>query len=700
MVDSSSRSLLAPHGEPIKRPVSSTGKRNAYKTPLIIFPLSAILIGCIFASVAVLIVSNDDPVKSWKVQPSVLLSLLASIYAIVLGALFMAGVAITWWRSMTHGTTLKRLHFIYAGTEPKDFIRAIIAGSHARRVAIAALIIFLARIATGPLLQRSTKPETRTVTRNINVNMNIAGEIPNGFYGNWDRADPIEAQLAQQTIFNKTIKPIGSPNTPCLADGSCSALVPGAGLNYACTSDNQTIKMDDKNNVNTTIFRINHNITTEFGQPMLHLTVKYISEVDNSCMGTLTTESCYIIPATIWYPITISNGTLSMDAFSLLKNLTIVKNYTSAADATPANDSDPLGPLAGLREGIASLFQSEAVLNQNSDGQVIFLPSEKPYNSPSWLTLYLDSRAMTQKCSIVWINPTKIILAYFFDYMFRSAYLVPKNDQEYLQKITATFAGSELWYITDFRWLAAAVAVMALGTVAAMTLLWGWWQLDHYVTLSPLETGKAFGAPILQGAGPEQEANSIVREIGHERVAHDGDELVWNGTVYASGISSARGNSVQETGGLHSVQSSMSTRGHRRGMSSISEGGFDGNVPVPPTFEHSLGVSTRRWQDDGDEYGDISYAGRGRSNSANRDTAPLIITPGSPGVPELPPIPPTESLRMEPLSPKGKYRRIGEVGPEFGAGMASQRKSPSPVQTQNLRRKVSLIDEISRRTPV
>ena len=215
---------------------------------------------------------------------------------------------------------------------------------------------------------------------------------------------------------------------------------------------------------------------------------------------------------------------------------------------------------------------------------------------------------------------------------------------------------------------------MILGILATMSLLWGWWQLDRYVTLSPLETGKAFGAPILMTAGPEQEASSIVREIGHERVAHDGDELVWSGTVYTTGasqMSSLRSRSNRSTAGygedpylmaLGGLSPGRSIRGHRRGMSSVSS---TGQSPSTPSFEHSLGVSTKRWhyEEDEDE-GDISYRPRARSRSKSAGNGddripfvPISLSPRQQSSPQLPPIPHPGSPRVEPLHSARGARR-------------------------------------------
>jgi len=75
---------------------------------------------------------------------------------------------------------------------------------------------------------------------------------------------------------------------------------------------------------------------------------------------------------------------------------------------------------------------------------------------------------------------------------------------------------------------------MLLGLFAILLLLWGWWELGRPVTLSPLETAKAFAAPILLGAGATKNICGILEKVGDERVVYDGDEMIWNGVINAS----------------------------------------------------------------------------------------------------------------------------------------------------------------------
>ncbi|KAF2677585.1 hypothetical protein K458DRAFT_436511, partial [Lentithecium fluviatile CBS 122367] len=662
MADSASRSLLntGDHGKPHN---FRAGKRTTYKLPLLIFSFLLLLIGCIAASIVVLLTSNDNSVKSWSIRPQVLLSILAGLYSVLLGGLFTTGVAVVWWRSIIHGTTLKKLHFIDAGASPKDFVPAFIAGGHARRVALAALVAFSAKLAIGPMLQRSTRPQIQPVARILDMNIDLARVIPDGRLARWGSLGAIGIEASRDTFFGSNITTGNTAEYTCPSNGTCEAVVAGAGMNFNCRTSNGTIDLLDSRSVDSTLFGINLVLdenSTSF--PFLYLETKWVSHISEDCVATLTTEECNMIPAIMWYNISIREDIVKPNFTDAYKNPKIFSNATSSADEHNEDPEAPAGPLKATEGALGAIYKSETRLDNLTEGRALKFYSGGEVSF--WGRMFKISTTTgnsqsIDKCPLLWDSPTQTIMERILEFMFHSAALVGRSEPGHKQSFVAQYRGEEFWNGTDFRWFAASVIVMILGITAALSLLWGFWQLrGRYVTLSPLETSKAFGAPIFTAAGPEQEANSILKEVGHERVAYDGDELVWSGSVYATGAggslgtqsSGSREPGIGELEGGSSGHSSLRGRGHRRGLSSVSD-----MSPVQgrrPSFEHSLGFTTRRPYDDEEEM-DIGQYGRPRSSSYGNDTTPLIPMPlnvSQTGSPKLPPIPPTGSIRMEPLT--------------------------------------------------
>ncbi|KAF2735724.1 hypothetical protein EJ04DRAFT_575877 [Polyplosphaeria fusca] len=685
MADSSSRSLLQPYSDGSTAKQSAwISKKSPWKIPVLVLSILTLQIGCILATVIVLLSSHKDKASSWKIQPSVLLAFLCGLYLVLLGSLVSIGIAVTWWRSITHGTTLRRLHHIHSGSNLLDLIPAIRAGHDARRVALIAFLLLLVKLAVGPLAQQATQVKDQELAKRINMDIQIAGEIPDGYFGTQSSLNAQGTHAIQGALLNQSLVTLDQPKYRCPGNGTCEALVPAAGVNFGCTPTQDTIDLVDPESINSTVFSITFELNNDSDVPIMFMTTKYISSIDEDCVATVTTDSCNFIPATVWHPIIIQETTVSRDLQTPLSSIIIGKNYTSPGDANSDDQSRPIGPLKGLYAGLDRTFASKAVLVKGAQDSITFRA-----DASQWPLLYVDttltssnsstSQNVKDKCPLRWKSPTDDLIQYALDIAFRAALDVGGQNDNLKQNFTAVWRGKELWHFTDFTFLGIAVGVMGLGVALAMSLLWGWGELKRHVTLSPLETGKAFGAPILLTAGPEREANSINKEIGHERVAHGDDELVWNGTVYATGMSQPP--SIRRRYGSTSPQglivaddisptpSRTSGRGHRRGMSSVSSGP---KSPSTPSFEHTLGVSTMRWPDDEDE-ADISYRpaphSRSRSNSID-DRIPMLPMGARPSMsssPQLPPIQHAPTIRIDPVSGVGRGRRGSGAGMPGGA---------------------------------
>ncbi|OCL08504.1 hypothetical protein AOQ84DRAFT_318320, partial [Glonium stellatum] len=522
MADSSnsSRKLLPSHG---RRSQSSIRQQNTRRTPWLAIVCIVVLIASMLVSILIVSLSNHQPVASWKITPAVLLSVMSSIFTLMLEILVAIGITICWWRSAANGTTLKRLHYIWDGSNLLNLVPAVMAGVDTRKVALTAAVIAVAKFATGPLLQRSTHPTNHTVGGDVTIKMHIAQQIPDGWFGTQSILTPPRISTLQDWYLNSTISTLTAAGFYCKGNGTCGGSIAGAGMNYGCVSTSQTLNMLDPKNENSTVFSIRTYMNYDYGQPMLFVSAVYLSEVDGSCIGTITTDTCNIIAATVEYPVIIQDTTMTLNYANLLTNRSVISNYTSKGDEKSNTPNTTLaGPLIGLNNFIGSYISTSAELAN---------PPTTYSANTSLPDLFYDTNSSDyspyayEHCGLRWRKPTDYILTSLTEFMFRTALDVGRNESlssnKDLQNFTLGFAGTELRYHSDFGYLAGAVILMLLGLLGVFVLLWGWWELRRPVTLSPLETAKAFGAPILLGAGYTKDAKAIIEEIGDERVAHD-----------------------------------------------------------------------------------------------------------------------------------------------------------------------------------
>lgn len=75
-------------------------------------------------------------------------------------------------------------------------------------------------------------------------------------------------------------------------------------------------------------------------------------------------------------------------------------------------------------------------------------------------------------------------------------------------------------YQSNYKLMAAAVVINFLGLVSILPVYYGWWELGRKTSLSPLETAKAFGAPLLRDVDDNATAEQILKRVGQRRVKY------------------------------------------------------------------------------------------------------------------------------------------------------------------------------------
>lgn len=90
------------------------------------------------------------------------------------------------------------------------------------------------------------------------------------------------------------------------------------------------------------------------------------------------------------------------------------------------------------------------------------------------------------------------------------------------QSIIVTQSSSEARYKSEYAWLAGALLATMIPTLTVLGMFWGYWQIGRRVTLSPIETAKAMGSPLLISEDGNSTARELVRELGRRRVRYGG----------------------------------------------------------------------------------------------------------------------------------------------------------------------------------
>ena len=467
-----------------------------------------VVLMCLGAAVGIVIVSNNQTVESWKIQPAVLLAILASVSNLALGTAFSGGVVVTWWLSAVNGTSLTQLHYIWDRGEGTTFKPAFAAGGNARKVALTAFVIALVKIATNPLLQRATHQRIEEITTQETVQLRLSQYLPAGWTGSIRNASIGDVRGSTQALataqawwHNVTID-----SSDYYCDGTCSGRVTGAGIGYNCSSVTQPL--DLYMGSGTVIFAINTTMSqNSTGAPVLLLTTLHASAIDDNCMATLTIDSCKIEAGVVEYPVILRNSTITLD-YDKINNVTIHSTYVYPGDLPTATKGTPAGTLQGLNDFFGFyLNATTSVLNPSSYtgysmmADMFYLPESFSYDNTTFAN-----------CHLKWSSPTNYVLNSMQNFMFRAA-LRASNGTD-AQTFTVQRARPTLVFYSEYGYVAAASAITLLGLFAILFMLQGWWVLGRAASLSPVETARAFCAPILAHAGNNFSVDAILGNVG------------------------------------------------------------------------------------------------------------------------------------------------------------------------------------------
>ncbi|KAL9632908.1 MAG: hypothetical protein Q9204_003612 [Flavoplaca sp. TL-2023a] len=479
----------------------------------------------ILAAIIILKVSDGQPIQNWSVQPTVYLAIATAATNIFLHYALIEAVAIFWWaRALKKDTT------------PLGALTGVFSTRNFSIAALASVLVPLVPI-NRPFLQRASRVTQGHFEQSTDVNINIASRIPEGFTGYLSNRAYMPALLAAPFVqivqgFNQR-SPISIVDSGCR--GICNTDVSGAGLVANCSDSDFSFELDP-NEAEDPDQVING--TDVFGTYLLwpsagngdllrdmmvwpvmtpgtfNLGVQYKSSAD--CGGSLVTRNCTVRPATVMYPVSIDGNRSSI---SLATGSTIRDDRVVKIDATP---QDPRAPLSkslnmstygGFFKTLSDTYESTLHMDYGAIGYQI-------QNQGALANQYLSTSDNLRELeySLSFRDPTDDILADMRELMFRTA--VRSAQAADVQQVTTLESFDTPVFRSNYRFLAIAVLFSVLGWLATIPVFLGWWHLGRAVSLSPIETAKAFGAPGLGNRDSNADARAILKATGKHEVRY------------------------------------------------------------------------------------------------------------------------------------------------------------------------------------
>ncbi|KAG6364767.1 hypothetical protein INS49_006371 [Diaporthe citri] len=509
------------------------------------FPHRAVwsVVGCLAATAASIIIlfeSDGQPTEKWAVSPTVYLAILTTVTNVLSKVAFRDGVKTAWWRKALHGGTVRDLHTRWSHGD--GVWSALMAGRDFNYIALASMAATFI-VVDQPLIQRASRVAVVQRTSPVTVTANIAPEIPWGFTSfEWPGGDPA-MKSPMITAFNAYSgqASINAGFSGC--EDLCTGYVEAGGLAARCNTTSGPIRYLSVVNsllmggMNESAFSVEFDFPEEGGYtdpPSMAMRVAYSENatdwdpvVNNysvwggqlPCFAVRTERVCRLASATLRYPVTINRNSVTLG--NMLDD-----GEVQALQAPYVNfstgDINSQWTLGGIYLAARMMFASNATYSdEGKRGNKMALPDTL---SNQFLAPDGVSHDNAQPCMSTWQDPTRHILTE----LNKLAFLVSLQaaDANYRntsappapQLISMDQTSSVAVYQTDYRYLFASVVLIVVFVGLTLPTFAGWWELGREVTLDPIETAKAFDAPLLKGTGSNAPLKDLIRTVGIRRV--------------------------------------------------------------------------------------------------------------------------------------------------------------------------------------
>lgn len=504
---------------------------------------------CIAGSIAILVRSDGAPVENWRVSPTVYLALFTTGINLSARLAFKEGVKISWWLTAVRGATVRDLHYTWVFYD--SFWSSIFSLRYLNLVALSSFAATFIVI-DQPLIQRASTVVSVQRSHPVKVTAAIAPEIPLGYTSYQDGRGSDQQVMTQPMIsaFNGYNQRTAIDTGFSGCNGSCTGYVDAGGFSANCSTISGPI-IYELGDIEDSVAPFNVNFTANEATLNTSSTITMSLSYTNSsggrdnCNGTRTERVCQLSPATLRYPVNLQGNTLTFGDI-------LGGSEVRSLQPPPYNISDIITvdgggeyiywTIGGIYLAAANLFNSNATYTQ---GGAISIYITLPDTLSNQFLTFTDTDAenattyrstIPSGCAANWTDPTNSILEALNQIAFR----VSLQAAEYPYRNTSKPPAPQVLtmqqtrninvFHSEYKYLIASTVLTTLFVFLIVPTFIGWWELGRRVTLNPIETAKAFDAPLLHGPGsnaPEAELVGIfgtrdvrlgefVMEAGHD----------------------------------------------------------------------------------------------------------------------------------------------------------------------------------------
>jgi hypothetical protein len=482
--------------------------------------MASLILGllCILFTALILYSAHGSRVDNWPypsrtVQPAVLLAFVSTATNVLLNYAMSEGCIIAWWTKALEGGEVNDLHRYWSyGTSVGA---AALSGRSFNKVALACLITSSLAI-NGPLLQRASTVSAKRYTGVITVAANLStGPLPAGYSGIYmteeNKINLLTPAFANVSRDYASRSAMTTGEIGC--SGNCASNFVAAGWDMNCSEvparhyDLTNPKAGDKTMFGSANVKFNGLVNSG------EINLETLYKRTTACAGQLMLHRCRLRTAIVRYSVLIianRNDRITVKGLDLRH----LGNDTIKLTQPPA-EKPGSGVWPSTIGGIAMAAQHIYTSNITS----VFNQSFAIIASGMMANTYVNSDlSMYGSCNMSWTDPMQDMVNTIRELTFRAALTASNHGESQTHNATETI--TRTYYVSSYRYLIAAMVLTFVSACVIVPLFAGWWHLGRGVSLSPIETAKAFRAPLLHGTECNGNIQELLQEVGHRRAQY------------------------------------------------------------------------------------------------------------------------------------------------------------------------------------
>lgn len=363
---------------------------------------------------------------------------------------------------------------------------------------------------------------------NITVSVGLASQLPDGYTG------VVEGRGHVPAFFDEIFLPTVSEYSDRLSikvnktgcTGTCTSIVVGAGFAVSCSSYESTFNATPIEQPAGQDFNASQPLVAQgvlafqsnfvwYPKAPGNISVNVAYKPDRGCVGRLIVRNCTLSPAVVRYNVLIDGNasTISLPTNSSIYDDEIESTYTVSETYAQGSSYTTYG---GLALALANRFNSWA--NMRFAGAIGYDLTTSGATSNQFVQPNTTGGTESLTCGLAFTDPTNNLITNARELMFRAAIAAANSSS--IRSVPAQQHAVIAVYQSHYVYLGLASLFTTLAIILVIPTFIGYWQLGRKASLNPIETAKAFNAPLLRNEDSNADADHLIENLGYMGVRY------------------------------------------------------------------------------------------------------------------------------------------------------------------------------------